>query len=400
MSKKLVQINVVCNGSTGKIMEQINQTAINDGYEAYSFYGRGNPGKIGEYIRIGNDFDIKLHGILTRVFDRHGHGSKEATRKMIEQIKEINPDIIHMHNIHGYYLNIEVLFDYLKNEYKGKIIWTLHDCWSFTGHCSHFSFVECDKWKEGCYKCPQKNRYPKSMFIDGSRREYRIKKELFTGIDNLTIITPSKWLAALVKQSFLKQYDVQVINNGIDLDIFKQVEVDNNIYTRYNIDKNKKIVLGVANIWDDRKGLNHFVELFKDIDNDIQIILVGLNDNQVKDMPNNIVGIKRTDNQRALVELYNLADVFLNTTMEDTFPTVNIEAMACGTPIIAFDIGGCPEQINEDTGVIITEYNNKKIIDTIKWVINNLKNSEEISKKAEIYDSKDRYKEYLNLYNS
>lgn len=402
MVKKIVQINGVCNGSTGRIIQQIQETAIESGMDAVSFYGRGEPGKIGKYIKIGNNLDIKIHGILTRLFDMHGHGSKKATKKMIKQIKEINPDIIQLHNIHGYYLNIKTLFDYLKKEYTGKIFWTLHDCWSFTGHCSHFSYVKCDKWKTGCCNCPQKKEYPKSILIDNSKKEYLFKKKLFQGLANLTIITPSKWLAELVERSFLQEYKIEVINNGIDLDIFKPRKIDIKIYEKYKIDENKKILLGVATVWNVRKGLDNFIELSKRINKNIQIVLVGVTKKQIKKLPSNIIGIERTEDQRELVNIYNIADVFFNPSYEETFSLVTVESMACQTPVICFKNGSCVENLVRNTGYIVNN-NTNEILNKIDEIINdnNKKNrGKEILKEVMQYSSKDKYQEYIQLYNS
>ena len=319
MNKKLVQINIVCNGSTGKIMCDIAKEAEKEGYETYCFYGRGKPNKDLNCIKIGNIFSLYWHLFITLFFDKHGHGSFIDTLLLIKKIKAINPDIIHMHNIHGYYINIGLFFKYLKKHYQGQIIWTLHDCWTFTGHCAHFSYINCNKWKDSCYSCPQKDRYPKSKIFDCSKKEYLFKKELFTNINNLTIITPSMWLANLVKESFLKNYKVYVINNGIDTNIFMPQEKDINLLKKYNISETKKIILGVASCWVERKGLSTFFALANSINyNEYQIIMVGLTLSQIKQLPKNIIGIERTDNQKELAKLYSLAWVFLNPSKEDT----------------------------------------------------------------------------------
>lgn len=334
MKKKLVQINIVCNGSTGKIMNQIQQEALKKGWEAYSFFGRGEPVNDKCY-KIGNKIDTIFHVLITRLFDKHGHGSKRATKKMIQKIKEIDPDIIHMHNIHGYYIHLETLFNYLKTCNK-KIVWTLHDCWAFTGHCSHFTYPKCDKWKTGCNKCTRKKDYPKSSILDNSKSEYLFKKELFNGIKDLTLVTPSKWLADLVKQSFLKDYDIKVINNGIDLNVFKPTYTID-VRSKYNIPKNKEIILGVSSIWNESKGLYEFYELAKNINEQYVCVLVGLTDKQLERLPSNIIGIKKTENVEELANLYTQALVVFNPSREETFSLVTIEAIACGTPVIAYN---------------------------------------------------------------
>lgn len=352
---KLVQINTVCNGSTGKIMGDIQRTANNNGFETISFYGRRKGYKDLKCEKIGGFLSFWLHVFLTTVFDMHGHGSYFKTNKLVKRLKEEKPDIIHLHNIHGYYLNYKVLFKYLKNEYKGKIFWTFHDCISFTGHCAYFDFVKCNKWKKQCYRCPNKKKYPISLFMDRSYKNYLEKKELFAGLNNLTIITPSNWLNRLVKESFLKDYKVITINNEINLNIFKPTR-DNSIKEKYNIPENKKILLGVASVWEERKGLKDYIELSKQIDSKFIIVLVGLNKKQIRKMRKfeNIIAIERTENQLELAKLYSIATWFLNLTYEDNYPTVNLESIACGTPVITYDTGGCKEQVNENVGFVIS----------------------------------------------
>ena len=258
---KLVQINSVCNGSTGKIMCSIADEAEKQGYETYNFFGRGKPKKNGRDIKIDSKIEVYFHVLLARL-GFNGHGSYFATKRLIKKLRKINPDVIHMHNIHGYYINLKLLFKYLKNEYKGKIVWTLHDCWAFTGHCSHFTYIKCDKWKKCCYNCHQLSEYPKTFF-DTSKREYNFKKKLFTGLKNVIIITPSTWLSEIVKKSFLKEYSVEVINNTVDTNIFKKYSVEDldEIYKKYGIPRNNKIIMGVAGVWTEKKGLFDFIEL-------------------------------------------------------------------------------------------------------------------------------------------
>lgn len=345
--KKLVEINVVCNGSTGKIMCDIAKEANNNNIETYCFYGRGNPNKNVNCIKIGNTFSVYFHVLIARL-GFNGRGSYFSTKKLVKQIKKINPDIIHLHNIHGYYINLKVLFKYLKNEYNGKIIWTLHDCWAFTGHCSYFTLAKCNKWKKRCCNCPQLKSYPKTIF-DTTKKEYNFKKKLFLGLNNVTLVTPSVWLKKLVQESFLKNYNVEVINNGIDLNLFKPI-YDKQIYKKYNIPKNKKILLGVANIWEERKGLKDIYKLADMISSEYQIVIVGnLLKNEKK---SNIIYIDRTDNSEELVKLYTIAYYVLNFTYEDNYPTINLESIACHTPVITYDTGGCAEQLTKDSGMI------------------------------------------------
>ncbi len=356
---KVLQINSVCGiGSTGRIATDLHNALIEQGHKSWIAYGRKEPKNCDSAIRIGRDFDVYSHALITRIFDRHGFGSKQATLEFLEKVKTINPDIIHLHNIHGYYMHIELLFAFLK-EFGKPVVWTLHDCWSFTGHCAYFTFVGCDRWRNGCYDCPQKRNYPGSFFMDNSRNNYERKKGAFSGVKNMTIVTPSKWLATLVKESFLKEYEVIPIPNGIDTDIFKPVKT--NFKEKYNIE-NKFMILGVASVWDKRKGLEHFVELAGMLQQDEVIVLVGLTQKQISRLPGNIIGISRTNNVHELVEIYSAADVFLNPTLEDNYPTVNLEAQACGTYTITFDSGGSGETIIDSSlGRICSERDAKEL---------------------------------------
>lgn len=397
MQKKLVQINSVCNGSTGKIMKEIQKFANENNYDTISFYSRKAYYKDLKCEKICPDYTVYLHGILTLLFNNHGSYSYFYTKKLIKRLREIKPDIIQLHNIHGYYLNYKLLFKYLKNEFKGDVYWTLHDCWSFTGHCAYFDYAKCNKWKKECYNCPQIKNYPFSLFFDTSKKEYYKKKEIFNGVKNLTIITPSEWLANLVKKSFLN-YPVKVINNGIDLSMFKENK-DKSILKKYNINKNLKTILGVANIWETRKGFEDFIKISKDLKNKVNIILVGLNKKQIKKLPPNIIGIERTENQQELIKLYSLADIFVNPTLEDNYPTVNLEAIAVGTPVLSYDTGGCKEQVLKNNGYICKNY--KDLLEKIEYCLdvdykNTIFNNKNTLKKI---DSKNKYQTYIKCYN-
>ena len=347
---KVLQINSVCGiRSTGRICTDLADVLLQDGHECKIAYGRESvPEKYRKIaVRIGNDLDAKMHALQSRIFDNAGFGSRQATEKFIEWVKEYNPDIIHLHNIHGYYINIEVLFNYLAESNK-PVVWTLHDCWAFTGHCAYFSYVKCDKWKTGCFNCPQKKRYPSSLLWDASKQNWQKKKALFTSVKNMTLVTPSKWLANEVKKSFLSNYPMKVIANGINLDVFKPTPSD---FKEKNGLVGKKIILGVASSWSECKGLKDFIELSKILDEKYKIVLVGLSGNQIKGLPENVMAISRTNNVKELAEIYTAADIFFNPTYEDNFPTVNLEAQACGTPVITYRTGGSVESVPEENVV-------------------------------------------------
>lgn len=400
MSKfTVLQISSEVNsGSVGRIAEQIGEQVLEQGWASYIAFARDNQPSKSETIKIGNKLDIIRHGILTRVTDRHGFGSRNATIKLIEKINEIKPDIIQLQHLHGYFINIQILFNFL-SETNIPVVWTFHDCWSFTGHCAHYEFSGCDKWMTHCKKCPQKHEYPKSSLLDNSYQNYLIKKELFNSVQNLTIVPVSKWLGEETKKSFLSKNQIQVIQNGIDLEKFKICE--NSIKIKYGIEK-KYLILGVASPWSERKGLNFFVELSKSINYiNYQILLVGLTKQQIKDLPSNIIGVERTESVTELAEIYSAADVFVNPSLEDTFPTTNLEALACGTPVITFRSGGSPEAIDENTGIVVEKGN---IHEMEKAIYHIQKKDKEYyqsicRQRAELYfDKKKCFSKYIELY--
>jgi glycosyltransferase involved in cell wall biosynthesis len=298
--------------------------------------------------RIGSDLEVKANAMQARALDNEGFCAKSATKKFLKWADNYNPDVLWLHNIHGYYLNIELLFDWIKQRPHMQVKWTLHDCWAFTGHCSYFSYVGCHRWQEECHNCVQKKEYPQSLLADRSAENFRRKQKAFCGVPNMTIITPSQWLADLVKQSFLKEYPVEVRHNTIDRSVFKPTA--SNFRERMGL-MDKKIVLGVASVWDRRKGLADFVRLSGLLPEQYQVVLVGVDESQGKILPANIVQIRRTNSARELAEIYTAADVFVNPSREETFGMTTIEAMACGTPAIVYENTACEEVVRTYGGI-------------------------------------------------
>lgn len=355
-------INVVCGiRSTGRICTDLATALEAQGHEVKIAYGRENvPDQFQKYaIKVGTEIDVKLHGVRARLFDGCGFGSRKATERFVEWIKEYDPDVIHLHNIHGYYINIEVLFNYLHICGK-RIIWTLHDCWAFTGHSAYCDAANCERWIDGCHDCPNKKEYPAS-FIDHSRQNWEKKKNLLVGVPNLTIVTPSKWLAELVKKSILYQYPVVVIHNGIDTTKFYPME--NDFKKHYGID-DKIMLLGVATAWDEMKGYSDYLKVADILGNRYQVVLVGLTPVQIKKLPNNIIGIERTNSVKELVYIYSAADVLLNLSYCENFPTVNLEAAACGAQVITYDSGGSPESAHG--GIVVSKGDIQGVVEAIR----------------------------------
>lgn len=392
---RIIQINTFCGmGSTGRIATDLYKSLENEGNDCFICYGRGEtPTGINAY-RINSKMDVYHHALMTRITGKTGFYSANATKELIRKIDRYNPDVIHLHNIHGYYININLLFKYIKKA-KKPVVWTLHDCWTFTGHCSHFDYIGCDKWKTGCYHCPQKNEYPKSILTDNSKWNYKQKKKLFTMIDNMVIVTPSKWLANLVKMSFLNKCKISIINNGIDPEVFKPC--NSNFREKYNL-QDKFIILGVANVWNRRKGLASFVELSKRLDDKYKVVLVGLTSKQISALPENILKLAKTNSVGELAELYTMADVYVNPTLEDNFPTTNLEALSCGTPIITYATGGSSEALDKSCGISVGKGNLKALIGAINKMAQSKPSTTDCTKRAMLYDKKNMCEGYLNIY--
>ncbi len=408
-----------------------------------AFGRRTAPDSVPSY-KFGTDFDMGIHVLHTFFKGEHGFASSRQTEKLIEKIEEYDPDVIHLHNIHGFYLDVEQLFWYLKKAGKpvvwtlhdcwsftghcahfdyigclhnihgfyldveqlfwylkkaGKpVVWTLHDCWSFTGHCAHFDYIGCMKWKTGCGSCPQyKSVYPYALFKDNSEKNYKRKRKAFTGVSKLTVVTPSEWLAGYARQSYLGEYPVKVIPNGIDLQRFRHV--DNGLRAKLGMEK-KYILLGVASMWEERKGYSYFEELADRLDDSFQIILIGLSKQKMKKLHPKIYGVMRTDSIEELAEYYSMADVYVNTTLEDTFPTTNLEALACGTPVITFATGGSVESVDPSCGKVVPKGDTEALLQAVLAMKEEPDKQGACLEKAAGYDKNDRFRDYLTLYRS
>ncbi len=397
---RIVQINGGAKGSTGKIMIGIAEVARAQGHEVMCASPitttNRDAGEDCGYYRIGTFNSRRVNVALARITGFNGCFAWLETYKLLKKIDEFKPDIIHLHNLHDSYINLSMLFSYIK-KHNVPTVWTLHDCWAFTGQCPHFTIVKCDKWKAGCHNCPQYKEYPASLY-DNTKKMWQLKKKWFTGVKNMTIVTPSEWLAGLARESYLKQYPIEVINNGIDLNVFKPTH--SNFREQYGIPGDKYIVLGVSFAWGCRKGLDCFVEMAEKLGEQYQIVLVGTDDEIDKNLPHNIISIHRTQNQKELAEVYSAADVFVMPTREENYPTVNMEAIACGTPVVTFDTGGSPEMLDDKTGIVVEANDIEATKKAIKDICEKKRcNDEEyIVAYSKNFDMKKRFAEYIELY--
>lgn len=394
---RILLINSVCGtGSTGKIIADIVNLLKKSGHEAKVLYGVGEARGVipQDAVKTANQWDYYLHNGLSRITDHAGLYSRKATYRLIQEIKIYAPDLIHLHTLHGFYINYEILFDFLKKA-NIPVAWTLHDCWPFTGHCTNYSAVGCRQWQDKCIDCPQLHRYPKCWFTGDAEKNFIRKKTAFTGLQNLVITAPSHWLADQISASFLKDYPVQVIPNGIDRSIFHPQGGD--LRERYSL-QGKKIVLGVANVWSKSKGTDDMILLSQILDKTYQIVMIGLTSKQMEDLPKEIIGIQRTKNQQALAQWYSEADVFVNPTYEETFGLTTVEAQACGTPVVAYNTDGCPETVMQGNGIIVPQGE----VNKMKEAIINIAFAENRadSQKMDSFANDHVYQEYIRLYRS
>lgn len=397
MSKRLLQIDSCLNMlSTGRITESIGKLAGEKGWDCYIVHGAryARPGSCMHSIQAVSKLGEYAHFAESLLLDNHGLASRRATEKVVDKIKRIRPDVVQLHCVHGYYLNYRILFEYL-NTTDIPVVWTFHDCWAFTGHCAHFVTAGCVKWKTGCYECPLKGDYPKSL-LDRSRRNYELKKRLYGSNKNLYIVPVSDWMAEFVKESFLQGKDITVIKNGVDLNMFKPLPCEDSV---------KKRILGVSGVWNKDKGLYDFYRLRELLDDKYEIILVGLSKEQMKELPTGIIGIEHTESVQELAQLYSSASVFVNPTYADTFPTVNLEALACGTPVITYRTGGSPEAVTPETGWVVEQEDVEGIASIVKSLES--KDKSEMAaqrmacrKRAEQEFDKDKcFEKYVEMYN-
>lgn len=384
-------------------MQEIGELAMANGWESYIAYSYGRDGVkpcASELVPVGSKASVAWHGLVTRFTDRHGLASDCATKAFIKRIEEIKPDVVHIHNIHGYFLNYKLLFDFLSKS-GIPVVWTVHDCWLYTGHCYYYSFVQCNKWQNGCGNCPQQRAFPTSWLVDRSARNYCDKKAAFTSMpkDKLTIVPVSQWIKGELDRSFLAGYPMKVIHNGIDLDIFKVYDAAE-VREKYALG-DKRIILGVASIWCREKGVDDFVKMAQMINDDEVIVLVGVDEKTKALLPPEVVAIARTENIGQLAQLYSAAEAFVNPTWQDNYPTVNLEAIACGTPVVTYRTGGSIEAVTDDTGFVVEQGNVTGLLGAVREIAARGKefyrpHCREYA--LQHFDKKDRYADYLKLY--
>lgn len=402
--KTLLQINT-CNNvfSTGKIASDIGELAMQNGWISIivSSKNGGYSHSNNASLFIGHKISTYFHALETRILDNHslGFSSKKSSRQLIGIIEKNKPDIIHLHIIHGYYLNLPILFDYLASK-DIPIVWTIHSCWEFTGHCAFFDRVGCNKWETGCSNCPQLKEYPTSWLCDRSSKNYVEKKSIFTSLKNVTLVPVSYWLGGLLHKSFLKGYKIIPIYNGLDVDKFKPIADSANVKRRF-VDENKFLAIGVASTWEERKNLADYIKLSKSLTKDYQIMLIGLSKKQIKKLPKSIIGLRRTTDFSELVGLYSAADVVLNLSLEETFGLTTVEGFACGTPSIVYNKTASPELVTPETGFVVEAGDIDGIVKSMEEIRERGKGyySEACRNRAvEKFDKNKNFQQYIDLY--
>lgn len=361
---RVLEINAVYKkGSTGVLMDQIGEVLQEAGMEVY--YATPDAPVSRYTYQIGNRLDHKGHAILCRLVGVQGYFSNVATAKLIHWIDSIKPDIIHLHNLHSNYINYTVLLSYIQKR-RIKTIITLHDCWFFTGKCFHFLYDDCLKWQENCGRCPRKRKEQASLVFDFSKKVLADKKRLIGDNANVQIVAVSEWLAAEARKSILRNRPISVIRNGIDLGVFQPQEINR---AEKNIPEDEFVLLVMANKWFAPENVNIVKELLDSLKTGMRVIVVGCNGNQASH-DTRVTCLGRLNAQQ-LAQYYSLADVFVNLTKVDSFPTVNMEAISCGTPVVTFDSGGSRESIVEGvTGYVVPYGNVKLLVEKIELIKN------------------------------
>lgn len=392
---KVVQINTVCGiGSTGRITTDLHNALVERGHECLICYGRGDAPEDFKGYRIGTDLDVHLHALYSRITDRTAFASKRATLELLRKIEEFKPDIVHLHNLHGYYIHFEKLFQYLK-QYNKPVIWSLYDCWSFTGHCCHFDYIGCDKWKAGCQDCPQKKEYPASYILDQSKKNYRDKKRLIHSINQLTVVPPTQWLSQILENSYLSDINKKIIPTGIDLEAFQPTS--SNLRKELQLE-DTQVVLGVSNGFGKFKGSKYFLQLAERLPKNYRLVLLGVTKEQSSQYPKEVLTLPRTNSTHQLAQFYTMADVFVNPTLQETQGLTSIEALACGTGVVTFQSGGSAESMNESCGIAVVRDDFEGLLQAVIQVCGNPFSPELCRKKAMEYDKKKLLKDYIDLY--
>jgi len=395
---RVFQLNTFCGvKSTGRIALEIAKLVKDDGGECLIGYGVPELSSDAEAYahRIGNPLERKMHGAIRKLLDGEGYGSWFGTRSLIRKLRKFQPELIHIHNLHGCYLHLPTLFHYLEKA-QIPVVWTLHDCWPFTGHCAYFDFCGCERWKTGCFECPQQKSYPVCLGLDGSSRNYRDKKKWFTKLKNLTFVAPCEWMLKPLKASFMGKYPARVILNGVNLEVFKPTY--STLCEDYHLDS-CKICLAVAAEWDARKGLVYLKQAAEKLGDGYRFVVVGLDEEQIQQLPANMLGLNKTANVTELAAWYTVADCLVNPTLEDNMPMVNLEALACGTPVAVFETGGCPEAVDESCGIVVPQGNVEALCDAVvKLTESKSQMRESCIKRAALFDCKKTFQQYLALY--
>ncbi len=399
---RVAHINVTSSLSTGRIAVDICEVLTELGHKALLCYSRGYPPQKVPSLRVGSRADVWLHALGARLLDRAGFLSRRATRKLVRQLKLYKPDVVHLHNLHGYYLDVRTLFAYLK-EAGVPVVWTLHDCWAFTGHCAYYSMAGCDRWRSGCGRCPQLAAYPKSLLLDRSARNWTEKRAAFLSVPNLTLVTPSVWLGREAARSFLGKKPVRVIPSGVDLERFRpgdEPELIADVVKRYGLEElaGRKMLLSVASVWEPRKGLDDLVALSGLLGDDMMIVALGLTDRQCAELPKTMLGIPRTQSVRELRTLYTAADLCLSLSHEETQGMTLLEALACGTQVLCYDATALPETVTPDVGEVVPENDLESAAAACRRLCNSPKAPEACRARAEEYEKRRQYAQYVGLY--